>query len=56
MTSMPLFWEKRVIREGTIEIGSKLSSSAAVPIYIPDAARTAGTLVTGVEAKFQPSR
>ena len=48
-------WEKRVLWEGRIEIGNKPSTSNAVPIYIPDSARTAGTLLTEVAAKFQPS-
>ena len=48
-------WEKRVLWEGKIEVGGKPSTSAAVPTYIPDSARTAGTLLTEVGAKFQPS-
>lgn len=48
-------WEKRVIWEGKIEIGSKPSGSEAVPMFIPDAAKNAGTLLTGVSVKFQPS-
>jgi hypothetical protein len=47
-------WEKRVLWEGKIEVGGKPSTSTAVPTYIPDSARTAGTLMTGVGAKFQP--
>ena len=49
-------WEKRVLWEGKIEVGSKPFISAAVPTYIPDAARTAGTLLKDVRAQFQPSR
>ena len=49
-------WEKRVLWEGKIEVGSKPFISAAVPTYIPNAARTAGTLLTDVRAQFQPSR
>jgi hypothetical protein len=48
-------WEKRVIWEGKIEVGGMPSTSVAVPTYIPDSARTAGTLLTDVDAKFQPS-
>jgi hypothetical protein len=48
-------WEKRVLWEGKIEVGSKAATSVAVPTYIPDSARTAGTLLTDVGAKFQPS-
>jgi len=49
-------WEKRVLWEGKIEVGGKPSTSVAVPTYIPDSAHTAGTLLTEVGAKFQPSR
>ena len=48
-------WDKRVIWDGRIEIGSKPATSEAVPTFIPDSARSAGTLVTEVSAKFQPS-
>ena len=48
-------WEKRVIWEGQIEVGSKPFTSSATPTFIPDFARTAGTLLTEVRAKFQPS-
>jgi hypothetical protein len=48
-------WDRRVIWKGTIEIGSAPSASVATPTYIPDAARSAGTLLTEVGAKFQPS-
>jgi hypothetical protein len=48
-------WEKRVLWEGKIEVGGKPSTSTAVQTYIPDSARTAGTLLTGVGAKFRPS-
>ncbi len=48
-------WEKRVLWEGKIEVGSTAATSVAVPTYIPDSARTAGTLLTEVTAKFQPS-
>jgi len=48
-------WEKRVLWEGKIEVGSTAATSVAVPTYIPDSARTAGTLLTEVAAKFQPS-
>ena len=48
-------WEKRVLWEGKIEVGGKQSASVAVPTYIPEAARTAGTLLTDVRAQFQPS-
>ena len=48
-------WEKRVLWEGKIEVGGNPSASVAVPTYIPDSARTAGTLLTDVGAKFQPS-
>jgi len=49
-------WDKRVIWMGKINVGKAASSSTAVATYIPDAARTAGTLLTEVAAKFQPSR
>jgi len=49
-------WDKRVLWEGKIEVGSKPFTSSATPTYIPDSARTAGTLLTEVGAKFQPSR
>jgi hypothetical protein len=48
-------WDKRVLWEGKIEVGSTAATSVAVPTYIPDSARTAGTLLTEVGAKFQPS-
>jgi hypothetical protein len=48
-------WEKRVLWEGRIEVGGTPATSVAVPTYIPDSARTAGTLLTEVGAKFQPS-
>ena len=48
-------WEKRVLWEGKIEIGRTPSTSVAAPTFIPDSARTAGTLLTEVAAKFQPS-
>ena len=48
-------FEKRVLWEGTIQVGSTPVTSVAVPTYIPDSARTAGTLVTEVRAKFEPS-
>jgi hypothetical protein len=48
-------WEKRVLWEGKIQVGSTPTASVAAPAYIPDSARTAGTLVTDVGAKFQPS-
>jgi hypothetical protein len=48
-------WEKRVLWEGKIEVSSKPSTSSATPTYIPDSARTAGTILTEVRAKFQPS-
>ena len=48
-------WEKRVIWEGKIEVGSRSSTSSATPTYIPDSARTAGTILTEVRAEFQPS-
>jgi hypothetical protein len=48
-------WEKRVLWEGKIEVGSMPSTSAAAPTYIPDSARTAGTILTEVGAKFEPS-
>ena len=48
-------WEKRIIWEGKIDVGGKPSTSTAVSTYIPDSARTAGTLLTEVGAKFQPS-
>ena len=47
-------WDKRVIWDGKIEIGSQPSTSGAVPAYLPDSARTAGTLLTEVGARFQP--
>lgn len=46
-------WEKRVLWEGRIEVGSTLSSSVAIASYLPDSARTAGTLLTEVGATFQ---
>ena len=49
-------WEKRVLWEGKIEVGGTPATSVAVPTYIPESARTAGTLITEVGAKFQPSR
>jgi hypothetical protein len=48
-------WEKRVLWEGKINVGSAPASSAATPTYIPDSARTAGTILTEVGAKFEPS-
>jgi hypothetical protein len=48
-------WEKRVLWEGKIQVGSTPAASVAVPTYVPDSARTAGTLLTDVGAKFQPS-
>jgi hypothetical protein len=48
-------WEKRVLWEGRIEVGGAPSASVALPMYIPDSARTAGTLLAEVSAKFQPS-
>lgn len=48
-------WEKRVLWEGKIQVGSTLATSVAVPTYVPDSARTAGILLTDVGAKFQPS-
>jgi hypothetical protein len=47
--------EKRVLWEGKIQIGSASAASVAVPTYIPYSARTAGTFLTEVRAKFQPS-
>ena len=47
--------DSHVIWEGKIEIGSKPSGSDAVPMFIPDDAKNAGTLLTGVSAKFQQS-
>ena len=48
-------WEKRVLWEGKIEVGSKPFTSLATPTYIPDSARTAGTILSDVGAKFQSS-
>jgi hypothetical protein len=48
-------WEKRVLWEGKIEVGGKSSASIAVPTFIPESAQTAGTILTEVRAKFQPS-
>jgi hypothetical protein len=48
--------EKRVLWQGTIEVGSTPATSIANPTYIPESARSAGTLLTEVGAKFQPSR
>ena len=48
-------WEKRVLWEGKIEVGGKPSTSTAAPTFIPDSARTAGTLLADVGAKFEPS-
>jgi hypothetical protein len=50
-----IYWEKRVQWEGKIQFGSSPSTSVAIATYIPDSARTAGTLLTDVGAKFQPS-
>jgi len=48
-------WEKRVLWDGKIDVGSKPSTSTGTPTYIPDSARTAGTILTEVRAKFRPS-
>jgi hypothetical protein len=47
-------WEKRVLWEGENEVRSKPYTSFATPTYIPDSARTAGTILTEVRANFQP--
>jgi hypothetical protein len=49
-------FEKRVLWEGRITVGSAAAASVAVPTYLPESARAAGTLVTDVQVKFQPSR
>jgi hypothetical protein len=50
-----LFWEKRVLWTGRIEVGTAASESAAAVQYLPDASSAQeGVLVEGVTARFQP--
>jgi hypothetical protein len=52
-----IFWEKRVLWTGRIEVGASASESSATAQYLPDSsAAKEGTLVEGVTARFRPAQ
>jgi hypothetical protein len=52
-----IFWDKRVLWTGRIQVGGQPADSAATAEYLPDAsAAQEGRLVEGVSASFQPRR
>jgi hypothetical protein len=48
-------WEKRVLWTGRITVGDTAGSSAATGQWLPEDAKDAGVLVTGVSARFEPA-